>query len=229
MYKVIQDNRIIDVVKHPKFIKFLTTGHIAMTGYSTADGLVGSDNETLYCFAPIKGRNLQTVRVAEINEAEFGRLTCLLNSGQVISADESALVKAKREKLEALSTTCKNKITAGFSVLLSDGEQNFKLTTEDQLNLMQIENQLSYGESYFVYHATNQPCKLYTREDMTKVIRAFRKHVLYHTTYYNAVKQYINSLTDIEKVNMFSYGDDVSDYIEDVVLRQIVRNGGSWQ
>ena len=96
MYKVIQDNRIIDVVKHPKFIKFLTTGHIAMTGYSAADGLVGSDNETLYCFAPIKGRDLQIVRVAEINEAEFSRLTGLLNSGQVISADESALVKAKR-------------------------------------------------------------------------------------------------------------------------------------
>lgn len=229
MYKVIHNNRIIDVVKHPKFIKFLATGHIAMTGYSAADGLVGSDNETLYCFTPIKGRNLQIVKIVEIDEAEFSRLNSLLNSGQVVSADESALVKAKREKLEALSITCKNKIVAGFSVELSDGEQSFKLTTEDQLNLMQIENQLSYGEAYFVYHATNQPCKLYNRDDMTKIIRAFRKHVLFHTTYYNAVKQCINSLTDLEKVNMFSYGDDVSDSIEDVVLRQIVRNGGSLQ
>jgi hypothetical protein len=226
MYKVIHDNKIIDVVKHPKFIKFLASGHIAIADRVTADGLVGSDSETLYCFAPIKGRNLTKVAIVEITETEFNRLSGLLNSGKVISADESTLVKAKREKLEILSSICKNKIVGGFSVKLSDGVQSFKLTTEDQLNLMQIENQLSYGEAYFVYHATNQPCKLYNREDMTKVISAFRKHVLYHTTYYNAVKQYINSLTDIEKVNMFSYGDDVSDSIEDVVLRQIVRNGG---
>jgi hypothetical protein len=229
MYKIVQDNKIIDVIKYPKFIKFLATGHIAMTGRSTAEGVVGSDNEALYCFLPIKGRSLPVVQIAEINETEFSRLVNLLNSGQAIYADESALVKAKRVKLEALSIICKNKIVAGFSIALSDGQQSFKLTTEDQLNLMQIEAQLSSGESYFVYHATNQPCRLYNREDMAKIISAFRKHVLYHTTYYNSVKQYINSLSDLEKINMFSYGDDISDSVTDPVLRQIVKNGGNLQ
>jgi hypothetical protein len=227
MYKVIHDDKIIDVVKHPKFIKFLASGHIAMTDYSSAQGLVGSDNSTLYCFAPVNDRNLTNVKIVKINEAELNRLSGLLSSGQVISADESALVKAKREKLSSLSSSCKNKIVAGFTIELSDGEQNFKLTTEDQLNLMQIENQLSSGESYFVYHATNQPCRIYTKEDMLKVISAFRRHVLYHTTYYNVVKQYINSLTDIEKVNMLSYGDDVSDMVDDAILKQILKNGGN--
>ena len=229
MYKVIHDDKIIDVVKHPKFVKFLASGHIAMTGRMDAEGLVGSDNDTLYCFAPVKGSNLAVVQIAEINETELNRLSSLLSSGKVVNADESAMVKAKREKLENLSVICKNKIIAGFSIKLSDGEQNFKLTTEDQLNLMQIENQLACGESYFVYHATNQPCRLYTKEDMSKVITAFRRHVLYHTTYYNAVKQYINSLTDLEKINMFSYGDDISETVEDTVLKQILRNGGNWQ
>ena len=92
--------------------------------------------------------------------------------------------------------------------------------------LIQIENQLSAGEQYFVYHSTNQPCAIYSKEDMHKVVQAFRKHVLYHTTYYNAAKQYINSLTDIEKVNLFSYGVDVADIIENPVLKQILKNGG---
>ena len=227
MYKVIHDNNIIDVIKHPKFIKFLANGHIAMTDESSAQGIVGADNKTLYSFAAIPGRELLIVELAEITEEEFNRLMGLLNSNQEISADESALAAAKRDKLTALSGNCKNKIVSGFSVELSDGEQSFKLTTEDQLNLIQIENQLAAGETYFIYHATDMPCRIYQKEDMYKIVRAFRKHVLYHTTYYNAVKQYINSVVDIEKVNLFYYGMDVSDTVSDPVLRQILKNGGS--
>jgi hypothetical protein len=226
MYKIIHDENVVDVVKHPKFVKFLSSGHIAMTDKSSAHGIVGSDDKTVYSFTQVLGRSFPIVYIVEIDETEFNRLRSLLNSDKVISADESALAKAKREKLNALSSNCKNKIVSGFTIELSDGEQNFKLTTEDQLNLMQLENQLSSGESYFIYHSTNQPCKLYDKEDMQRIISAFRKHVLYHTTYYNAVKQYINSLTDIKKVNLFSYGMDVSDTVENVILKQILRNGG---
>jgi ribosome biogenesis protein Nip4 len=227
MYKIIQDDKIIDIIRYPKFIKFLASGHIAMTDKNSAQGIVGSDDKTLYSFIPVKEHATIVVKAEPIDEAELSRLSSLLSSGQTVSADESALMKAKNEKLRMLSGNCKNKITAGFTVELSDGKQSFKLTTEDQLNLVQIENQLNSGESYFVYHATNQPCKLYSKEDMSKVVRAFRKHVLYHTTYYNMAKQYIKSLTDIEKVNLFSYGVDISETVEDAVLRQIIKNGGS--
>ena len=231
MYKVIQDDRVVDVVKYPKFIKFMSSGHIAMTDESSAHGIVGSDDSTLYCFtneAP-KNSSAQPAAICRVTETEFNRLYSLLNSGEPVSADESALAKAKREKLSILSGNCNNKIVSGFSIELSDGElHNFRLTTEDQLNLMLIENQLSSGETYFVYHSTNQPCKIYQKEDMYLVVRAFRKHVLYHTTYYNAAKQYINSLVDVEKVNLFSYGMDVSEIVEDRVLKQILKNGGNF-
>lgn len=225
MYKVIQDDKVLDVIKHPNFIRFLASGHIAMTDKNSAQGLIGSDNETLYCFTPIKDRELPVVRLKKITEEEFSRLDSLLNSGKVVSADETSLSKAKREKLATLSNDCKNKITAGFTIRLSDCTQSFKLTTEDQINLMQIENQITTGEEYFIYHATNMPCKIYSKEDMYKIVRAFRKHVLYHTTYYNVVKQYINSLTDIEAINMFYYGLDISDTVSDVILKQILKNG----
>jgi hypothetical protein len=62
---------------------------------------------------------------------------------------------------------------------------------------------------------------------MTKIVKAFRKHVLYHTTYFNVAKQYINTLTDVEKVNLFEYGQDVSALTKNPALRQILENGGA--
>jgi hypothetical protein len=64
---------------------------------------------------------------------------------------------------------------------------------------------------------------MFTREDMFKVIRAFRQHVLYHTTYFNAVKQYISELTDVEKIEHFAYGDDVSFAVNEPEVRRILR------
>lgn len=227
MYKIIRDNTIIDVVRLPHFVRFLDNEKVAITDISSAMGIVGSDTETLYSFAPVPGRQTDIVTIEKIDLEEFNRLRNLLNSGQVLSADKNALETAKREMIERLSNICKHKITAGFSVILSDGEKyHFKLTTEDQLNLMLLEAQFNAGEELFVYHATNLPCKLYNRDDIHVIINAFRKHLLYHTTYFNAAKQYIKTLTDIDKVNTFSYGNDISNATEDVTLRQILKNGG---
>lgn len=225
MLKIIQNNKVIDVIKTPSFINFLPSGHIAFTDKSSAKGVVGSDGQTVYSFIP--SAKYAVVTTKEISAAEFEGLQKLLNSGQEISADSTQLEKAKTAKIKILSTTCKNKIIAGFSVKLSDGaEYNFKLTVEDQLNLMMLENQLSAGATTFIYHATEQPCKMYNREDVTKIIQAFRAHTLYHTTYFNIAKQYIKSLTSIEAVNMFTYGDDVSATTSDKALRQILKKGG---
>ena len=135
---------------------------------------MGSDSVTIYCFTPIKGQNYKKVTIDKISIEEFKRLESLLNSGQAVSADESALVKAKQSKIRSLSNICKNKIISGFSLELSTGQiENFKLTIEDQLNLMLIENQLAVNEQSFIYHATNKPCQVYLREDMIKIVKTF--------------------------------------------------------
>jgi hypothetical protein len=225
MYKIIQNNKVIDVVRHPRFVRFLKSGYIALTDKLSAQGIVGSDNETIYSFKPRP--KYSVVSIKEITPVELERLQSLLGSGQEPSADESALASAKQEVIKRLSHICRDKITSGFSVVLSDGESyNFKLTTEDQLNLMSIEGQLNAGAETFIYHATDQPCRFFNKEDMIKIIRAFKKCTLYHTTYFNAVKQYIKSLTDMKKVQLFTYGTDISNTVEDPVLRQILKNGG---
>ena len=229
MYKIIHNSKVIDVVRYPNFIKFLPSGHIAATDKSSAQGIVGSDRSTPYSFKPISNRDCLVVSIAEIaTEEEFKRLESLLNSRQEIEADDSALSKAKTSKLKDLSNQCKNNIISGCTIKLSDGNTyKFKFTLEDQVNLMLIENQLISGSTSAIYHATDQPCRFFEREDMLKIINAFKQLNLYHTTYFNIAKQYINSLTDIEKINLFLYGTDVSGATDDMVLKQILRKGSN--
>lgn len=224
MYKIIQNNKIVDVVEYPQFVSFLISGHIAMTDKTSADGIVGSDNKTIYSFK--SQSSYPVVTIEEVSVDELKRLKSLLSSGQELTADIRILDKARRSALQRLSSQCKANISAGFSLTLSDGKSyNFKLTTEDQLNLMSIEGQLNAGAETVIYHATSQPCRIFSRDDMLKVIKAFRHHITYHTTYFNAVKQYINSLTDMEKIKKFSYGTDVSVIVKDRVVKKILRNG----
>ncbi len=223
MYKIVQNNKVIDVVKYPQFVSFLTSGHIAMTDKTSAEGIVGSDAKTVYSFIPQTGYPIVTVDEIDLKELE--RLQSLLGSGNEICADSSVLIDAKRIALRKISNLCKSNIVAGFSVVLADGmTYDFKLTTEDQLNLMSIEGQLNAGVETFIYHATNQPCRVFSRDEMLKVIKAFRRHITYHTTYFNVAKQYINSLVDIEKIADFTYGDDISAYTDDRVIKQIIKN-----
>jgi hypothetical protein len=229
MYKVIFNNKIIDVVCSPCFVRFTPSGHIAGTDSSSAQGVVCSDMRTVYSFEPVEHARVKGVAsVEKITLEEFNRLRDLLNSEQELELDETALIKAKREAISRLSNFCKNTITAGFTIMLSDDkEYNFKLTVEDQLNLMLIENQLLAGAETFIYHATDEPCKFFNLTDMTKILDTFKQFIRYHTTYFNAAKQYINSLRSIEKINQFTYGTDVSDILSDPVLKRLLKNGGS--
>lgn len=226
MYKIISNNKVIDVVTVPKFVRFLPYDHIALTDKSAAHGIVGSDNKTIYSF--ITDTNHLVVTIEKIDTAELSRLKDLLSSGQEIHADETVLANAKRAKISDMSATCKSKITDGFTIKLSDDcFYNFRLTQEDQLNLIHIESQIAAGEINFVYHATNEPVRVYSRQDMSDIVKAFRKHVLYHTTYFNVIKQYIESLTDVEAIKTLNYGTDVSAAVKNPALRQILMDGGA--
>ena len=228
MVKITQNDKVIDVVRFPRYITFLPTGHVAITDKGSAQGIVGSDTISIYSFTPVAHKTAGVVAIAEIEQEEYDRLRKLLDAGETVCADESVLAEAKRIALKRLSNICKSKITAGFNIKLSDGETyNFKLTTEDQLNLMIIENQLNSGAETFIYHATDQPCAFFSKDDMIKIINTFKRYTLYHTTYFNVAKQYIKSLLDLEKVNTFAYGTDVSDTVEDKVIRQILKVGGN--
>ena len=227
MYKIIKNNKIVDVVKYADFIRFLPNGQIIRTDENLAEGIIGSDYQTIYSFNKVLNTTAGIVTIEKVSLEEFNRLYNLLNSEQEIIANKALLTNAISEAINNLSEICKNKIVSGFSIILSDGQNyNFRLTAEDQLNLLSIESQFNAGEKTFIYHATDLPCKVFMREDMSKIIKTYRKHILYHTTYFNVAKQYVSSLTDIDKIRAFSYGIDITGSVKDPIIRQILINGG---
>lgn len=229
MLKIIQNEKIVDVINVPRYVKFLPTGHIATTDKVSAQGIASSDGKSIYSFIPTTHPKVVGIaEVFEISQAEYDKLLELLTEKVDISSNEDALYEAKQAVIRKLSNICKNTITAGFNVRLSDGEiYNFRLTTEDQLNLMQLENQLLAGNETFLFHATNQPCRFFTKTDMTKIINTFKRFITYHTTYFNIAKQHVNSMLSIDKVTAFEYGEDLSHLVFDKSIKQILRTGGT--
>ena len=226
MYKIILNNSVIDIVRKPRFIKILSSGNVAITDKTSANGIVGSDGMTVYSLVEGLNTDAKVVTIREIEQDEFSRLECLLNSGDTIIDNGEELNKAVENTIENLSHMCKHKITSGFSTVLSDGNvYKFRLTPEDQINLLNLENQLRTDDSLFVYHSTGMPCKVFKREDVNKIVKQYRKHVLYHTTYFNVAKQYVASLKDVNKIKEFHYGTDITDFTNDIAIKQILIQG----
>ena len=228
MYKILHKGTAIDVVENPNFIRFLSSGHVAMTDMSSAHGIVASDGKTIYSFdQSADDRFFLSVTIEKIDTNEFNRLQSLLNSVSKVEVAVQKLADAKAKKIKALSEICQGKITKGFNVTLHTNEQyHFRLTTEDQVNLLNLENQLHSGAESFIYHATDMPCQVFTRDEFKKIINTYRQHVLYHTTYFNTAKQFINSLTSVKAVESFTYGMDISKAAKNKTIRQLLENGG---
>jgi hypothetical protein len=229
MHKVIHNNKVIDFVKSLKYIKISKSGFVSITDRVLAQGILGSDDETVYCFEPVPGKDYLVVTIEEASSDNFETQGGTSGPTFDIIEDELVLEEARQNKIDALSAICRDKIAGGFSVKLSDKNTYvFELTTEDHLDLIILENQLASGESYFVYHAKDKSCQVYSREDMARIIKAFKAYRLYHTTYFNTAKQYIKSLTDVEAINAFTYGTSVSDFTSNPIIKQILNNGGAY-
>lgn len=116
------------------------------------------------------------------------------------------LEKAKEEKIESISDSCFFTINYGFFVEIQGEQKHFNFTTEDQQNIKTAFDLAFTTKMSVPYHADGEDCKLYTPEEITRIYIAGQLHVTHHQTYYNQLKQYINSLDNIEDVNCVQYG-----------------------
>ena len=227
-FKVIHNGRIVDAVQHPQYVRILANGQIILSSKVGADGIIGSDGVTIY----ISNRNapstdLPIVEFIAITENEYNFLVDYLNKADDLADKDIALVQLRQNKIAELSTQCQQQIFEGVTLKLSDNnEHNFKFTVEDQLNLLQLENLIHNGAESVIYHETGEPCKVFSKQDMLLILRAFRSHVTYHTTYFNVAKQYINSLTSVAEIDRVYYGMDLTFATESVLIRQLLITRG---
>jgi len=120
-----------------------------------------------------------------------------------------------------MSYTCNKIIERGFDIELQGETHHFSLTVQDQLNLITLSSMAAQGIQQIPYHADGELCKFYSPEEINAIVNTATMFKTYHTTYYNGLKAYINSLDNIEDISEITYGIDLPEEYQTDVWKEI--------
>lgn len=180
-----------------------------------------------------------TADVIEIDKEEYDELYELIEHDEEIEPypepepspepepepEDITVAYAKKLKLKDMSNTCNNIIFAGIDVVLSDEEtHHFSLTEYDQLNLFKLETLARSGQEVLPYHEDGELCKFYPAVDIIAIANAATQYITYHTTYFNSLKAYINSLRSLNTISRVTYGMDIPEKYQSDVWKEINKN-----
>jgi hypothetical protein len=90
-----------------------------------------------------------------------------------------------------MQMACQNAIYDGVVVSTSEGTKKFSLTMQDQINLLGLKNQLDNGISVFPYHADGEAIRLWSSDDMQKILQAADRHITYHRVYFSLLREWV--------------------------------------
>lgn len=123
------------------------------------------------------------------------------------TAYNERLKKLKQAKIKTMSQTCNEEIIKGVTY----GGEHYSLTLDDQTNISNLTILAVQGNSV-PYHADGQGanCKIFTAEEFTQFSSYCQQFKIYHLTYFNQLKGYINSLTNTEDILSINYGTELA-------------------
>lgn len=249
-YKLIEGDKIIGVITSNDFIIYspITDCYLSATDLT---GEYAYYNNKLYrstWMSPIKQlTDYQEVLIIAISEEEYNAFIEGLKSNTVINNDKTQEEKEEEEieqvinnpvtispidelsidfirqsKISEMSYNCRKAIEAGIDIQLRMETKHFSMDTQDQLNLMSL-GVMAQTQELIPYHADGETCIFYTADEINQIVAAATTHKVYHTTYYNALKNYINSLTTIEEIAAITYGTPIPDEYQSEVLKVITQ------
>lgn len=136
-------------------------------------------------------------------------------SEESIKHDEFLRNLAKETKITEFNQKCNTSIQSGVEY----NNSHYSYTTEDQLDLKTaVENAISTGLDV-PYHADGESCRLHSVDEIVAIYVACQSNLVHHTTYFNQLKQYINSLTTVEEIQAVEYGQELTgEYLENYNL-----------
>lgn len=235
-FKLIKDQQIVGAACSNDFISYSPIVDCYLTTTEEYGEYISFQNK-LYrdtWMSPTKlPENYITVQVTEITEEEYNIFMQAIEHNETIIEeddtewpdyneqplipDDGAIDFVRQSKLSEMSYACRKAIESGFDLQIQGENRHFSLTTQDQLNLMTLS---ATGEGA-PYHADGQECTFYSAEELQQLMAAANKHKTYHTTYYNSLKNYINSLQTIEEIAAITYGIEIPDEYKSEVLKVI--------
>lgn len=231
-YKIVYKNIVVDIVENPRWVIWARRcRRFLLTDITTANGIVSSDGSEVF---HIDGKKIfinyplryKTVSVIEIGENEYlsikSQITdkTLDNNGNTIEI--STIIE---KKIAEMSKACEEKIVSGFDIVLSDNIlHHFSLNLPDQLKITKLNDRATSGEGFLPYHADNEPCKIYTPQDIIIINKTMEHIIEYQTTYFNSLKMYINGMTDVNEIVNVQYGMTIPEDYQSDVLKMLLNN-----
>lgn len=239
-YKIIVDNQIIGVATSNNFIAYQPiTGCFLLADEETGEYIEYKNQIYRSTWMQPIQKNIPFIPafVMEITEEEYHTFDDLIQKNEVIyhelkeeqpqeieqfipREDTISIDFIRTSKLNEMSYTCRTTIENGFDLILRGETHHFSLDTQDQLNLMSL-SAMAQTEELIPYHADGEECIFYTADEINQIVAAANQFKIYHTTYYNALKSYINSLETIEEISQITYGVSIPDEYKTDVLKEL--------
>jgi len=249
-YKIIKDNdTFITVITEKDFRKYQKANNILLVcdsknaEYVRFGNILYRDKSWMPPVVKNDKYKYEEADIINITEEEYNALLSAIKRNEEIKVitDEEIVEEVKEDIVEEekditvdyvknvkildMSIECNKTITDGFDITLSDGNlYHFSLSMEDQINLLNINNTINTSNDKIIYHADGERCRYFSREDMKMIIDKALKFKTYHTTYFNGLKSYIQSLNDIIVINNITYGIKLPDKFTHVFLTEYEQN-----
>lgn len=242
-FKLISNGTFIGVASGGDFRKFQHK-HRVMLSCSEDDAQYVQYGDVYYhagWMKPVKdsARPYEEADVIRIEKEEYDALRNSIESGEeiVLVAEPDPTIPERpatdpnetltleyviESKIKEMSASCNAAIISGMDVVLSDGESHhFSLRFSDQVNIIMLYNKAMIGEEALPYHADDAIFKTYSKEDVLAIYDGMTSTVLWNNAYFNSLKAYIKSMTDIEKVSGVVYGTKIPRKYQSEVLKSL--------
>ena len=240
-YKIIKDNELIGVVNSYDFIRYQesTQGFVRSNEVRGELVVYGDHAYRSAWMAPLNENitsEYEQAIIIEIDKQTYDTFMEAIEQQEEIPEEdysdeyhytpivdpieETTIDFIRKNKLNQMSYICRTTIENGFDLVFRGEIHHFSLTTQDQLNLMSL-SAMAQTQSLIPYHADGEQCIFYTAEEINEITKKANELKVYHTTYYNALKNYINSLDTIEAISAIEYGTPIPDEYKSDVLKML--------
>ena len=237
-YKIIKDLNIVGVATSSDFFCYLPA-HFMLERSTQEQAEYIEANKRLYhaqWMQPIKTTNYtyELADIISIDEEEYNILVPAVENAPIEIEEEAPVIPeassdpiddatlefVRTSKIAEMSNTCRATIEGGFDLELRGEIHHFSLDTQDQLNLISL-SVMAQTQELIPYHADGESCIFYTAEEIQQIVTTATTFKIYHTTYYNALKGYINSLETIEEISAIVYGTPIPEEYKTDVLKAL--------
>lgn len=142
----------------------------------------------------------------------------------VFISEEISLTNAKTQKINELSEACEQTIINGVQI----DDKHYSMALTDQLNLESLKTTIMAGATAVPYHSDGENCSLHSSADFLRIYNVCAAHKISQTTYFNQLKQYIESLNNVNDINAVTYGQELTgEYLDNynVIMAYLSNNG----